>query len=281
MRLPLLELCLGARLFGMKWLAAFLLFAICFAVSCSAQRDPGKFGGTFIGVIVAQDGIVMGSDSRSTFLDGTGKPVGYVDRMPKIYVNHGAALAVAGLTSVEDELFGSFIRRNQYLLKSSADEILYDVALQLPLRNTTNVVMISAGFAEDGPTICAKVPVEPQSCRHAGYFANKESPGLRRWFQARNGRPITVSEAAAALERAIREAADLDTAIGGPITLLNLSVDGTDEWIQNPPSDNGWTRVCDIVTAYRSGTTPIFFTDTKEKLDRYLSGVCPAKVPRL
>jgi hypothetical protein len=196
--------------------------------------------------------------------------------MPKIFVNHGAALAVAGLTSVEDELFGSFIRRNDHLLQSSADEILYDVALKLPLRNTTNVVMISAGFVDGQPLICAKVPVEPQTCRKAGYFANKESPGLRRWFQSQNGRVITVKEAAPALERAIREAADLDSTVGGPISVLNLAADGNDSWIQNLPNDNGWTRVCDIVTAYRNGRTPIFFTNTKEELDRYLAGVCPA-----
>ena len=281
MRMGLPLSCLGARLSGMRRLAALLAVTICFAFLSSARRDPGQFGGTFIGVIVAHDGIIMGSDSRSTFLDSSGKPVGYVDRMPKIYIDHGAALAVAGLTSVEDELFGSFIHRNPHLLKKPANEILYDVALQLPVRNTTNVVMISAGFVDGAPTICAKIPVEPQSCRKAGYFANKDSPGLRRWFQSRNGRPLATTEAAPALERAIREAADLDSAIGGPITLLSLSSDGTDEWIQNPPNDNGWTRVCDIVTSYRSGTTPIFFTDTKEKLDRYLAGVCPPKMPRL
>lgn len=279
MHRPLPQVWLDARLFRMRWLTALLSIGMCFAASCSEPRDPGKFGGTFIGVIVAEDGIVMGSDSRSTFLDGSGKPVGYVDRIPKIYVNHGPALAVAGLTSVEDELFGSFIRRNEHLLQSSATEILYDVALQLPLRNTTNVVMISAGFVDGDPTICAKVPVEPQSCRKSGYFANKDSPGLRRWFQSRGGRPLMVRDAAPALDRAIREAADLDSAIGGPITLLKLSADGTDQWIQNPPDDNGWTRVCDIVVSYRSGTVPIFFTDSKEKLDRYLAGVCPK--PRL
>jgi hypothetical protein len=180
------------------------------------------------------------------------------------------------LTSVEDELFGSFIRRNEHLLQSSANEILYDVALQLPLRNTTNVVMISAGFVNGEPMICAKVPVEPQTCRKAGYFANKDSPGLRRWFQARNGTGIKIKDAAPALERAIREAADLDSTIGGPISLLNLSAQGADTWMQNPPSDNGWTRVCDIVTSYRSGKTLIFFTNTKDELDRYLGGVCPA-----
>jgi hypothetical protein len=263
----------------MRALFGILAVVLCLSISDS-RAGSGKFGGTFIGAIVAEDGIVVGSDSRSTFLDGNGRPVGYVDRIPKIYIDYGAAIAVAGLTSVEDELFGSFIRRNDHLLKSPANEILYDVALKLPLRNTTNVVMISAGFVDGESMICAKVPVEPQSCRKSGYFANKDSPGLRRWFQSRAGRPFGVREAAPALERAIREAADLDTAIGGPITLLKVTPDGNDEWIQNPPNDNGWSRVCDIVTAYRSGRTPIFFTDTKEELDRYLAGVCPIRTSR-
>ena len=280
MHMALPRACLNAKLFRMRWLFGIPCIALCLSASSTQRRDAGKFGGTFIGVIVAEDGIVVGSDSRSTFLDGSGKPVGYVDRIPKIYVSHGAALAVAGLTSVDDELFGGFIRRNEHLLDSSPNEILYDVALKLPLRNTTNVVMISAGYVHGEATICAKVPVEPQSCRKTGYFANKDSPGLRRWFQSRGGRGTTLREAAPALERAIREAADLDTAIGGPISLLGMSPDGSDQWIQNPPNDNGWTRVCDIVTSYRSGTTPIFFTDSKQELDRYLGGVCPQNSAR-
>src|SRR5215510_7543351 len=98
-----------------------------------SPMSKGQFGGTFIGAIVAEDGIVMGSDSRSTFVDSGGKPVGYVDRMPKIYVKASAAIAVAGLTSVDDELLSSFIRRNDYLLDRSVDDILYDVALKLPV----------------------------------------------------------------------------------------------------------------------------------------------------
>ena len=84
-----------------------------------------------------EDGIVIGSDSRSTFVDDSNQPVGYVDRMPKIYVKHGAALAVAGLTSVEDELLSSFMRRNDDLLESPVNEILYDVALKLPFATPT------------------------------------------------------------------------------------------------------------------------------------------------
>jgi len=253
-----------------------ILFTVGFLVMIpTPPSSKGQFGGTFIGVIVADDGIVMGSDSRSTFVASGGKPVGYVDRMPKIYVKSGAAIAVAGLTSVEDELLSSFIRRNDYLLDGSVDEILYDVALKLPFRNTNNVLMLSAGLMDGKPMICAKVPVEPQSCRKSGYFTNKSSPGLRRWFEARQGRVGTVAEASVALEKAIREAADLDPTIGGPITLLGFSSAGNPHWLQNPPSDNGWTRVCDIVDSYRKGRTPIFFTDTKEVLDGYLAGVCP------
>jgi 20S proteasome alpha/beta subunit len=241
----------------------------------AAAPSTGRFGGTFIAVIVTQDGILVGSDSRSTFVTSTGKPVGYVDQMPKIYVNQGTAVAVAGLTSVEDELFSSFIRRNDYLLASSVSEILYDVALKLPFRNTTNVLLLSAGFVDDEPTICAKAPIEPQSCRKSGYFSNKESASLRRWYLSRNGETATTAEAARALQQAIREAADLDPTIGGPITLLFVPKFGTSRWLQNPPSDHGWTRVCDVVTDYRAGKARIFFTDTKEELDRYLGGICP------
>jgi hypothetical protein len=77
------------------------------------------------------------------------------------------------------------------------------------------------------------------------------------------------------LERAIREAADLDSSIGGPITLLEVSRAEEPLWLQNPPNDHGWARVCDIVEDYRSGRTFIFFANTKEGLDRYLSAVCP------
>jgi hypothetical protein len=240
-----------------------------------SPSNKGHFGGTFIGVIVAEDGIVMGSDSRSTFVDSAGKPVGYVDRMPKIYVKGGAAIAVAGLTSVEDELLSSFISRNDYLLDSSVDEILYDVSLKLPFRNTNSVLMLSAGLSGGEAMICAKVPIDPPTCRKSGYYTNKNSPGLRRWFEGRRGHVGTVREASEALEKAIREAADLDPTIGGPITLLELSNAGNPHWLQNPPNDNGWTRVCDVVAAYRKGRIPIFFTDTKEALDGYLAGVCP------
>ena len=253
-----------------------ILFTVGFLVIMPpSPSSKGQFGGTFLGAIVADDGIVMGSDSRSTFVDSGGKPVGYVDKMPKIYVKSGAAIAVAGLTSVEDELLSSFIRRNDYLLNSSVDEILYDVASKLPFRNTTSVLMLSAGLSDGKPMICAKAPIEPQSCRKSGYLTNKSSPGLRRWFDSRHGHVGTVAEASVALEKAIREASDLDTTIGGPITLLQFSNAGNSQWLQNPPNDNGWTRVCDIVDAYRKGRIPIFFTDTKEGLDGYLAGVCP------
>ena len=79
-----------------------VLIVISVTAIAPSRSGKGKFGGTFIGVMVAEDSILIGSDSRSTFVDDSNQPVGYVDRMPKIYVKHGAALAVAGLTSVEE-----------------------------------------------------------------------------------------------------------------------------------------------------------------------------------
>lgn len=224
---------------------------------------------------MAQDGVVIGADSRSTFVDAEGNRFGYVDRMQKIYVDHGAAIAVAGLTSVEDELFTSFMRRNGYLLAQPVNEILFDVALKLPFRNTTSVLLISAGYVNGEATICAKAPIDPQSCGKGGYITNKPSAGLRRWLDGRKGRIPSSSEAAAALEQAIQESADLDSTVGGPITLLLVAKSGPPRWLKNTPSDNGWTRVCDIVASHRSGRTNIFFTNTKDELDKYLNAACP------
>ena len=58
-----------------------------------------QYGGTFIGAVICSDGIVVASDSRTTFMDGKGRPFAYVDGMPKIYADRGAAVAFSGMTS--------------------------------------------------------------------------------------------------------------------------------------------------------------------------------------
>jgi 20S proteasome alpha/beta subunit len=258
----------------MRWLSAVLLGAVLLPL-LSLRETSGQFGGTFIGAIVAEDGVVIGSDSRSTFLDDAGKRLGYVDRVQKIYVDHGAAVAVSGLVSVEDELFHSFMKRNSALLARPVQEILADLASRLPDRNTAKLMLLSAGYVNGEPTICAKSPADAQSCRKAGYVASKTSTSLRRWSEARRGRVPSLAEAAAALEQAIQETADLDPAVGGPIALLVVPKTGAPRWLKNPPENNGWNRICDVVASHRTGRTTIFFTNTKQELDSYLNGACP------
>jgi 20S proteasome alpha/beta subunit len=252
-----------------------LLALVLVLVAVAPDKDRGRFGGTFIGAMIAEEGIVLASDSRSTFITQAGERMGYVDRVQKIFVDHGAAFAMSGLTSVEGELFSAFMRRNHVLLDRPANEILLAVALWLPFQNSNHVLLISAGYVDGAPMICALGPNEPQECRKSGIITNKPSPGILRWLDARNGRVPKASEAASALKMAIREAADLDSAVGGPTTILLLQKSGAPQWLENPPVDSGWTRVCDIVNDYRLGRTQIFFTNTKEELDRHLAGACP------
>jgi hypothetical protein len=260
-----------------KLLKVILIAVLLIASGCkSAETGPkGSFGGTFIGAVVASDGIVVASDSRSTFIDPDGRRIGYVDQMQKIYVDGGAAVAVSGLTSVEDELFSAFMERHDFLMARPVNEILFDLALRLPVRNANGVLLISAGFEHGQPTICAKGPLTPQSCRNSGYVVNKDSPALRRWKESLGGRPYKAAEAAAVLEKAIREAADLDAAIGGPIAELLVPSAGSPRWLSKPPNDNSWTRVCDVVDSHRKARTTIFFTNSKDELESYLSRVCP------
>jgi hypothetical protein len=262
---------IAVKLFWTTFIAVLFLTPGC----SSPNRSNGSFGGTFIGAVVASDGIVVASDSRSTFIDPDGRRIGYVDEMQKIYVDGGAAVAVSGLTSVEDELFSAFMQRHEFLMMRPVNEILFDLALRLPVRNANGVLLISAGFEQGQPMICAKGPLTPQSCRNSGYVVNKDSPALRRWKESLSGRSYKAAEAAAILERAIREAADLDAAIGGPIASLLLPNAGSPRWLTRPPDFHSWTRVCELVESHRSGRTTIFFTNSKDELESYLSRVCP------
>src|SRR5499426_4269352 len=109
-------------------LAALSFFTIGFL-------QPGyRYGGTLQGAVICEDGIVVASDSRTTFMDANGRAFGYVDGMPKIYVDRGAAVAVSGLSSLEGELFSSFVRRNDYLLTRPVNEILFGFLLWLPFQ---------------------------------------------------------------------------------------------------------------------------------------------------
>src|SRR5262245_64724851 len=96
-----------------------LIMLILLSLTLSATPQERRVGGTFIGAIVAADGIVIGSDSRSTFIEEDGRPVGYVDGMQKIFAGSGSAVAVYGLTSVDGETFGTFVQRNAFLLNRS------------------------------------------------------------------------------------------------------------------------------------------------------------------
>src|SRR5437763_17121873 len=141
-----------------------LAFAAVAVALTAVGKHDARIGGTFIGSVIAEDGIVIGSDSRSTFLEAD-KPLGYIDGMQKVYVGPGSAVAVSGLTSVEGELFNSFVDRNSFLLQRSPDEALFGFAVWLPYQNSTGVLLLSAGYVKGKPMICARSVLRPQACQ--------------------------------------------------------------------------------------------------------------------
>jgi hypothetical protein len=235
-----------------------------------------RYGGTFIGAVIAEDGIVMVSDSRTTFMDGSGRPFGYLDGMPKIYVNRGSAVAVSGLSSLNGELFSSFVRRNEYLLGRPVNEILFGFLVWLPFQNSEAVGLISAGYVAGKPMICAKSPILDQACSSFGFINNKNSPVLQERLM-KLGRPPKATEAAAALKAALQASANSDTTIGGPVSLLKLTPNGPAEWLENQPTDRGLTHICDLVREHRSGHRRIVPATTSQDLERHLNAACPPK----
>jgi hypothetical protein len=256
----------------MRWRVLLLLAIL---PLLPGQCPETRFGGTFIGAVVVEDGIVIASDSRSTFIDGFGKQFGYIDGMPKMFAQEHTAFAVSGLSSVSGELFNSFVARNDFLLSRPVDEILFGVMLGLPFRNSTKVLLISAGFTNGQPMICAKNPTEPQLCRIEGFITNRDSPSLARWLNSQHGTLPSASDASSALHQAILESAAGDNTVGGPISVLYLRKSAKPEWLENPPQDHGWKTVCDIVSDYRRGNARILYTKSKQELEQNLDKTCP------
>jgi len=247
-----------------------LVFALVPAVSSQGPR----VGGTFIGAVIAEDGIVVGADSRSTFIDAAGRHIGYVDGMQKVYVSNTTAVAVSGLTSVEGELFSSFVERNSFLLARSVDEVLFGFSAWLPFKNSTGVLLLSAGFIENQATMCVRSVVQPQACRKFGFITNKLSMSLQNWISSQHVPPKSAA-AAAALKQAILESASADAGVGGPVSLVQLRPGAPPLWLENAPRQEGWSTICDLVRGYRGGRVRIVATASQQELDRYLNSSCP------
>jgi len=230
-----------------------------------------QYGGTFIGAVICSDGIVVASDSRTTFMDGHGKAFAYLDGMPKIYVDRGAAVAFSGMTSLDGELLSSFVARNLYLLAPPVNDILSGFLLHMPLATTNGVAMISAGFLDGTPMICVKSPIDPQTCSSSGFFATKASPLLRDTLSGLPGRP-TVAEARAALKAAIEESSKTDSTVGGPISILTLIHDGPPQWSGALLSDGGLSQICDLIHRRRGDIVAL---GSQQDLDLHLSAACP------
>ena len=230
-----------------------------------------QYGGTFIGAVICSDGIVIAADSRTTFMDGAGQPFAYIDSMPKIYFDKGTAIAISGVSSVEGELFSSFVNRNRDLLLRPVNEVLFGFLLWMPFTNSSNIAMISAGFVDGKPMICSKAPIYPQNCVSSGYFSSKSSTLLRDML-TQFGRIPTTDEAAAALRAAITEYSGKDLTVGGPINILKLTNAAPPQYSGTPPTDGSVTKICDLVRARRASIRPI---GSPADLDRHLKAACP------
>jgi hypothetical protein len=249
-----------------------LIIVLLLCLTLSATPPERRMGGTFIGAIVAADGIVIGSDTRSTFIEEDGRHVGYIDGTQKIFAGSGTAVAVSGLTSVDGEMFGTFVERNSFLLDRTPDEVLFGFAVWLPFKNSTGVMLLSGGFRDGKPLICGRTVSHPQACQDTGLITNKRSPSLEAWINAQKVAP-TAAAAAAALKQAIQESAAQDVTVGGGVSLGQLRPAARWIWLENSSSGN-WKTVCEVVRDYRNGRARIVPTTSPQDLNRYLNASC-------
>ncbi len=257
----------------MRFTPAILVLLLFSIAAILPLGRESRIGGTFIGAIIAEDGIVLGADSRSTFLDEDGRALGYIDGTQKLYASNSTGVAVSGLTSVEGELFGSFVEKSSFLLQRTPDEALFGMSVWLPYRNSTGVLLLSGGYVEGKPKICMRSVVIPMTCRASGFMTNQPSPSLSAWASSLRSAP-KAGAAAAALKQAIQASAAGDVKVGGAITIVALQPRGAPMRIENP-SLPAWKTVCDILRDHRAGRAHIVATAPQSELDRYVfSAAC-------
>jgi len=59
------------------------------------------------------------------------------------------------------------------------------------------------------------------------------------------------------------------------VSILKLTKGAPAQWLANPATDNGWTRVCDVVGEHRRGRVRIVPLGTQQELDLHLNAACP------
>src|ERR1035437_6538149 len=253
----------------MKYLIVLLLLT---TSNKSFSQDYKKIsmGGSYMLAAICKDGIVIGADSRGTFLyPNTDSVLAYWDTIPKVFVVKNCILSVAGLVALGDKFLSYYINEFSATLNGNISppdcikkfkEYLNNKFPQLK-KEVIRLRLFAGGYYKGVPIISNELE---QTAKNFGVgtpddltnFGNKKK--YNNFFCATH----SSNEVATLMAKEIKEypiKQHQTYKIGGPIVVAKVYSNNKITWHQNRPSAKRWIDTFELIRAYCTGKITIHF----------------------
>lgn len=234
--------------------------------------------GSYVLAGIGKDGIIMAGDSRLVFFDpseGNGaKNLAYYDSCVKIYQVGKFAIGFVGSAIVGNVFLGEMI--NIYK-KNMPQDISTDFLIQNFINFFSQILppsgqiqfaqnkIFSIGYKDKKPLICVA------KNENGRWLINKQ---VGTAISSDTGSFVKLASDTMTCEQlselaifSINEyiSNSKNSSVGGAVSVLKVSSEGTVEWIRNKPNSFGWPTTIDLLKDYFDKKIDINFFDLKDK----------------
>jgi len=242
----------------MKYL--FLLFSLIFFRDGSAQIT---FKGSYTIAAICKDGIVIGSDSRGSFLRD-GKSIATFDYIQKTFIVKNCVISFIGLIALGDKFVSNYIKEFEpsVQITTPPDECLklfISFLAKYPdiKGDLQDLDIISAGYKDGRPTICfASIKLNTGKCAQDTGIALQSKKivfGKGTKYDEAYCKKHSCKQVADIIEKAILDFAIKENrkdVIGGKIMAIRITKKDI-QFIKNKPSSPRWVTLQQFLKDYR------------------------------
>lgn len=260
---------------NMKYLLTSLLFV--FVIFKSYPQI--KMAGSYAITAICKDGIVMGADTRGTFLlKNTDSVLAYYDTIPKIFVIRNCILNVMGLVGLGDRFMSSYI--DEFSLSLHDNLPPQDCLRQLSIflnskypqysNDILKLKMFAIGYQGDSAILC-NMNGNSGMCAidlGIGMADTLTNFGDNRKYDNEYCIKKKCTQVAKLIEKEILSYAIKQSKtdkVGGPIMLIMVGRDNKITWLNHKSPHNKFDTVSELFKAYILGKNKINFKSDEAK----------------
>jgi hypothetical protein len=256
------------------------LVIVLFFISPVTTFSQTNVHGSISLAAMTADGIVLSSDSRSTFSDRRYKPnpiIGHYDSSQKIFTFPNFAISVVGPALINGSFVSYYMNEfhksldNTVLVDGAYDVFKAYMSRYFPIFYDSMPAMtfIFCGFIKDGRGIFSYEKGEPspkiimtQSATDSDcVFVNKENP--KYYLNLSSDSVATVMiKSILNLEKNKKKG----YMFGGPIVVLKISEGNNYNYIKSEKIGQRWNTYCDFIDSYQNKNVRMHFTSNETKL---------------